>query len=61
MSLKKFFDLSLEKQEKFIEYLMKIKNETEILIIDTIKGKNTDIFPYLNSIKKVLTQIEKLL
>jgi CO dehydrogenase/acetyl-CoA synthase epsilon subunit len=61
MSLKKFLDLSLDKQEKLVEYLMKIKNEAEIVIIEIVKGMNLDITPPVHSIKETIHQIESLL
>jgi CO dehydrogenase/acetyl-CoA synthase epsilon subunit len=61
MSSKKFLDLSLDKQEKLVEYLMKIKNEAEIVIVDIVKGMNLDITSPIHSIKETLRQIERLL
>lgn len=58
---KRFADLSMERQEQFVETLMEIKSESERCVIEIVKGTNIELTSTLSLIKKHLSFLESLL
>ncbi|NVM54678.1 MAG: hypothetical protein HWN66_13320 [Candidatus Helarchaeota archaeon] len=58
---KKFSELSLENQEKFVESLMEIKSESEKFVIEIVKGANMELDSTVGFIKRILEQLETII
>lgn len=58
MMVKKFSELSMKNQEKFVEYLMEIKSVSEKFVIEIVKGTNIELNTSIASIKNFVEQLE---